>query len=115
MLTKIDDIHLYTCDAITPNTECAAAVQYFADNSVIDYTLLNYADPTQHADCLAPINTWWHNGEPEVTGFPFVIYTEIHDNLPPSRYPLVAIQGLDNITNSTFAEIYQLGREDQFL
>jgi hypothetical protein len=117
-LIRIEQIYLYTDqaydeDGLTdPNTDSAKAIQWLQDNSIIDYTHLNYADPQYHPDCFAPLNTWYFSNRPNhtLTAFPFLYYTEVHDNLPVNQMPMVLLDGLDEIKNSNLAELYQLGK-----
>lgn len=111
-ITKIDDIYLYTDLDWTPDQigESVDAKSYM-DTTGINYIHLNYADPAQHHDAISPLNSWgFSDGSHTIDKFPFIIYTEIHDDLSPSAYPRVLLYGLEAIKNSNLVELYQLGR-----
>jgi hypothetical protein len=42
--------------------------------------------------------------------FPFVVYTEVHDDIDTEFQPKVIIYGLDAIKQSNIATLYKLGR-----
>jgi hypothetical protein len=109
MLTRIDDIQLYM--GITPEAaDCYHAKKYLEDAGV-GHVPYMYSDESQHADNFAAISSWKLAGAPaEVDKFPFVIYTEVHDDLPPSQYPKKMLYGLEDIKASNIAELYQVGR-----
>lgn len=105
-LVKIDDVFLYTALTATAH-QCWLMKKYLQDNN-INYTNLHYNDDTQLPDVFAPLNTWWTN----VTfdEMPILIYTEIHDDLPPSKYPRKFFKTVADIQASNFLQEYQLGR-----
>jgi hypothetical protein len=112
-ITKIDSIYLYTNltwaeDEVSDSVE---AKKYLEDNGV-QFIHLNYADPVQHEAALAPLRTWlFADGQhEEITEFPLVIYSEVHDDLETAFYPKVLLYGLDAIKDSTLTDLYQLGR-----
>ena len=112
-ITKIDSIYLYTnlTWAEGETSDSVEARKYLDDNGV-QYIHLNYADPAQHEAALAPLRTWMFSDglHTEITDFPFIIYSEVHDDMDSSMYPKVLIYGLDAIKQSNLTDLYQLGR-----
>jgi len=118
-ITKIEQIYLYTDQVYDPetrtlvstDTDSARAIAWFAAQGITDYINLNYGDATTHQDCFNPLNTWAFIGkEQDIAAFPFVYYTEVHDDLPANSMPMVLLYGLAAIENSNLSELYQLGR-----
>ncbi len=99
MLTKIDNVYLYTSNS----SDSAEAKQWLEDNE-ISFTLLEYKDVAQHPLVLSALNSWFNTN---FKSFPIVIYDEIHDDKPSVRS---YIYGLESLTESTLAELYQLGQ-----
>ena len=111
-IQKIDDIYLYT-DLVGKPKEKSESVdaKTYMDSLNIEYINMNYNHPDLHEDALSPLRTWtFTRGQHELTHFPFIIYTEIHDDLSPSFYPKVLLFGLDEIKESNLVELYQLGK-----
>jgi len=108
-LTRIDDIQLYmgmTADA----AECYEVKKYLQDNGIKFETYM-YADDSQHAQLFSSLGTWNMQGAPTVISkFPFVIYTEVHDDLSPSKYPRICIYGLTDLSTSDIQTKYKIGR-----
>lgn len=114
MLIRIDDIHLYTnIDWLATNPGDSHEAKDFMDSLGIEYTNLNYADPEQWPEVFSSLR-WWDfaniDGFHDFQDFPFLILTEVHDNLSPSRYPRRLYVGLDEIKDSGIAEQYLIGR-----
>ena len=117
-IVRIEQIYLntdqtYDEEGLTDlTTDSAKAIQWLAENGITDYVNLNYADPSVHADCFAPLNTWYFEncGNHTFTAFPFLYYTEVHDDRPVNQMPIILHYGLDEIKNSNLIELYQLGR-----
>ena len=108
-IVKIEEIYLYfsgATDDAAENIQAAA----FMDHSGIPYTKLLYGDAAQCAEVLTAVNTWWTLERdfapalPPVTKYPFLVFTEVHDNVPASYSPVRYLEGLDAI--KTFADIY---------
>lgn len=115
MLIKIDDICTYThltWKETTPTN--STKLKEFMDLNVPGHTLLNYTDPDLLEAAMEPLRTWSfanYGGETvDIDTFPFVIYTEVHDDMSPSQYPRVLLYGYDAVTSSNIIELYQLGR-----
>lgn len=118
-IVKIEQIYLYTDQVfdtetrlpVVPDSDSAKAIAWFAEQGITDFVNLNYGDPAAHEDCFAPLNTWsFHGKTEEITAFPFVYYTEVHDDLPANNMPMVLLYGLDAIQNSNLSDLYQLGK-----
>ena len=106
-LTKIDDIFLYTGFNESATTSYQAKKWLDAQN--IKYEFMHYGAEDEHQMLFDSLNTWWPDKH-VFTDFPFVIYTEVHDDLSPRNYPKVCLMGLDNIVNSNLVDLYKLGR-----
>lgn len=116
-LVRIDDIQLYTNfnwdNGVVekPGFECMTAYNFLNENGVV-YEHMNYGGDSDFPGSLPALSTWTFAGDRQITfeTYPFVIYTEVHDDLSPSQYPKVLLYGNDEIINSNIAELYQLGR-----
>lgn len=111
-ITKIDAIYLHTdmTWAEGEDTDSTKARNYL-DAEGVEYILLNYADPAQHEDATSPLRTWeFVDGYHDVRAFPFVIYTEVHDDRSMVNWPKVMIYGLNDIIQSNISDLYKLGR-----
>ena len=106
-LTKIDDIFLYT--GLTASASASYEAKTWLDSQNIPYEFMHYAVPSEHQALFTALNTWWPD-QHVFTDFPFVIYTEIHDDLSPRNYPKICLMGLDEIKNSNLVDLYKLGR-----
>ena len=105
-IIKLEEICLYTSDVGNNATEMIQA-QSFMDHSNIPYTRLMYNNQQQHDDVIRNVNTWWEAGAkpmPPVTNYPFLTYTEVHDDIAARFSPITYLQGVDAI--KTFPEIY---------
>lgn len=118
-IVKIEQIYLYTDQVFDTETktfgpadsDSAKALAWFAEQGITDFVNLNYSDPSVHADCFAPLNSWPFIGKTEdISAFPFVYYTEVHDDLPANSMPMVLLCGLDAIQNSNLSDLCQLGK-----
>lgn len=96
---------------VVAESDSAKAIAWFAEQGITDYVNLNYGDPASHADCFAPLNSWEFIGKKQdIASFPFVYYTEVHDDRPVNAMPMVLLYGLDEIKNSNLSALYQLGK-----
>ena len=109
MLTRIDDIHLYM--GMTEHAaECYEAKKFLGDLGVA-FVPYMYADDTAHPGLFEALTSWNMVGSPaQIAKFPFLIYTEIHDDLPPSQFPRVCLYGVAAMMASDIAAKYKLGR-----
>lgn len=109
MLTRIDDIHLYmgmTADA----AECYEAKKFLVDNGIA-FVPYMYGDDSAHAGLFEALTSWNMPGAPaQIAKFPFLTYTEVHDNLPPSQYPRICVYGAAALRNSDIVTKYKIGR-----
>jgi hypothetical protein len=106
-VTKIDDVHLYAgmTDGII---EANNMKKWLKDNN-IEYTLMFYADESAHTGLLEALSSWWRDdSNAAFTDFPILVYTEIHDDLPPSRYPRKFFKTLSDMQNSNFLSVYKV-------
>ena len=106
-LIKIDDVFLYT--GLSETATDSYNAKKWIDEQGIKYEFMHYGDEIQHAELFAALSTWWPD-QPAITAFPFIVYTEIHDDLSPRNYPKVCIRGLAAIQESTLPQLYKLGR-----
>lgn len=105
-IIKIEEIFLYASESTTNSAENIQA-NAFMDHSGIEYTRLWYNDPSQHEAVLSAVNSWFtapNSNLPPVTKFPFLHYTEVHDDIPARSSPLKYLEGIDAI--KTFPDIY---------
>jgi len=115
-ITKIEQIYLYTdqdynVESRSEDTDSAKAIAWFAEQGIADFVNLNYGDASVHQDCFDPLNSWAFIGKTEdIAAFPFVYYTEVHDDLPANSMPMVLLYGLDAIKNSNLSDLCQLGK-----
>jgi hypothetical protein len=108
-LTRIDDIQLYM--GMTAEAADCYAVKEFLQSHNVAYQNYMYADDSQHPELLAALSSWKLQGAPEVmTKFPFIIYTEVDFDLPPSQFKRVCIYGKDAILASDIVAKFALGR-----
>ena len=100
-VTKIDDIDLYVGLTETAQ-ECWSIKKFLTDNNIKFRTLM-YADDAQHEDLFAGVSTWWEG----VTfdKFPFVTYTEIDIDVPPSQYPRKFAKTLADLQGGNFVQL----------
>lgn len=106
-ITKIEEIHLYCSESVENSAENIQAMS-FMDHSGIPYTKLAYNDPAQHASVMESINGWIalpsiYEHSP-ITKFPFLVYTEIHDDIPARNSPLRFLEGIEAI--QTFQSVW---------
>jgi len=95
------------------------AQKFFEENDV-PVVLMNYHGSEAILEAaLEPLRTWRFANKVTDTNkygtfdfqeFPFLIYTEVHDDLSPSQYPKIVLYGYDEIVDSNILELYQLGR-----
>ena len=110
-LKLIDEVYLYTSSKPEDAIASRELVAWF-DHSGIPYSHLNYA---VHEPCLDALNTWWQFDEDTgikqepLTGFPFVVYTEVHSDKTVSYLPRKYIYGKDSIIEQ-LPSLYALGR-----
>lgn len=98
-ITKIEEVHLYTAEAVDNQAEMIKA-KAFMDKSEIPYINLNYNDAATLQEILDNVNTWWARPDinlPPVERFPFLTYTEVHDDIPARYSPVKYKQGLAEI------------------
>lgn len=110
-LKLIDEVYLYT-SALPEDAVLTRDLVAWFDHSDIPYTHLSYG---VHQACLEALNTWWQTDEDTgvkqeaLTGFPCVIYTEVHSDKMESYLPRKYIFGKDNIIEQ-MQSLYALGR-----
>lgn len=97
-LVKIKDVHLYV-GLVANGHECDEAKNVL-DAAGVKYTLLSYADESQHPSVFQALNTWNWGSErkPRVLSqFPLIHWTSCYDDF--EQYQFVA-HGLDEIKTS---------------
>ena len=105
-VVKIEEVYLYTSEASANAAENIQA-KAFMDHSTIPFTNLFYNDQTQLEEVLSSINTWWTRPDinlPPITEFPFITYTEVHDDIPARFSPVKYLAGIEAI--KTFPALY---------
>lgn len=106
-LVKIEEVYLYTCDTDNP-VDTYLLLAWLHQNKV-EFTHLNYGDPSQHKLVFDAINTWWRDGEAPLSTFPFLVYTVIDSDIPVLQSKRTYTAGIDNIKEN-FLDIYKVGR-----
>lgn len=90
-IVKIEEVFIYvsvsSVDDPVENAKALAAI----DHSGIPFGKLIYSDPEQRQMIFDSVNSWWcrdpYNLEP-VNSFPFITYTEVHDDIPARSSPV---------------------------
>ena len=112
-LKLIDEVYLYT-SALPEDAVLTRDLVAWFDHSDIPYTHLSF-DGDSCRVCLEALNTWWQTDEDTgikqeaLTGFPCVIYTEVHSDKIESYLPRKYIFGKDTIIKQ-MQSLYALGR-----
>ena len=104
MITKIENIYLYTGLTNTGGSDSAKAKKWM-DSSNIPHTNLWYGDPGQHESVFKALNTWTFGTKVNIKDFPFVIYDEVHED---KSKVVQCLYGLDAIKNSNIKELIEL-------
>lgn len=112
-IKKIEEIFLYVSDG-APNTIENIEAMAFMTHSGITHKRLFYNDASQHEEVLRALNSWWCNRDdehklPPVTKFPFLIYTEVRDDVPARYSPVKYLEGLEEIKK--IVDIYNAAPE----
>ena len=105
-LVKIEEVYLYTAEGVDDQAEMIRA-KAFMDSSGIPYIHLSYNDINVTQEVLTNINTWWERPDinlPPIEHYPFITYTEVHDDIPARYSPVKYKQGIADI--ETFPEFY---------
>jgi hypothetical protein len=103
-IQKIEEVYLYFSDVTGDAAENTAAVA-FMDHSGIPFTRLMYNDISQCQEVLNAVNTWWADDRaigdnlyapalPALTKYPFLVYTEVHNDVPARYSPVRYASGL---------------------
>jgi len=106
-IVKIDDVYLYA-NEYEETSECYEAKKWLEDNG-IEHEFMYYGEAEAHQRLFESASINWPD-QPPLNKFPFLVYTEIHDNLRPSQYPQVCLRSLEEIKNSNLELLYKLGR-----
>ena len=100
---KIEDIYLYVSTVDGNHLENLQA-NAFMDHSGISYLKYRVDTPDIVENLLKSINSWWTGRTdrpefnlPPITSFPFVTYTEVHDDVPARLSPVKYLTGIDAI------------------
>jgi hypothetical protein len=107
-IIKLEEVYLYTSDVTENSTENIEA-KAFMDHSTIPYKTLIYNNIEHTVEVMNSVNTWWNTGNPTMqreplTKYPFLVYTEVHDDIPARFSPVKALEGLESI--KTFPALY---------
>lgn len=106
MIKGIKDVYLYTGSVQKTSAQSTAAKEWLETNGVA-FTHLHYADKDAHKEIFSAVMTWWQN-KYVINAFPFLIYTEVHDDIEEALSPRVLLQGLGAIKNSNLLELLAL-------
>lgn len=107
-IMKLEEIYLYTSD-VAENLAENIRAKAFMDHSGIIYTNLSYNSLEHTNEVINTVNTWWTTNNPAtqrdpLTKYPFLVYTEVHDDIPARWSPVKALEGAENI--ETFPALY---------
>jgi len=107
-IIKIEEIYLYTSD-IAENAAENIQAKAFMDHSGVTYKTLMYNNLENSNEVIGAVNTWWTTGNPAtqrdpITKYPFLVYTEVHDDIPARFSPVKALEGIENI--ESFPSLY---------
>lgn len=100
-ITKIDDIDLYV--GLTADAQACWDMKKFLTDNNIKFRTMMYADDSQHKSLFEAISTWWP-GE-TFDKFPFVIYTEVDLDLPPSQFPRKFAKTVAELQSGNFVQL----------
>jgi hypothetical protein len=102
-VVKIEEVYLYTTDTGDNPGENIQA-QAFMENSGIPYTRMYYNDREQVDEVIRVMNQWWNRDVlpevirlPDVEKMPYLVYTEVHDDIPARLSPVKYLAGIDDI------------------
>lgn len=103
-IIKLEEVYLYSSEIVDNPQENIQAIA-FMENSGVPFVKMMYNDPNQHPEALAALNSWWAGKLPPLTGFPFVTYVEVHDDIPARYSPVKYAAGLEEIKK--FVDFYK--------
>lgn len=103
-IVKIEDVYLYVSEVV-PNAAENLEATAFMDHSGIKYTRLFYNNENDTQNSINAVNTWWSEGTPPITGYPFLTYVEVHDDIPARQSPVKYLEGIEAI--KTFPDLFK--------
>lgn len=107
-IKAIEEVYLYVSEAVDNAAENIQALA-FMERSGVPFTKLMYNDKAALPETLAALNTWWQDRLPPLTGFPFITYVEVHDDIPARHSPVQYLQGIDDIKK--IVDIYSINQQ----
>jgi hypothetical protein len=105
-LTKIVDCCLYV--GLTQDAQACYEFKKWLEDNNVEYQLLMYSYDNQHSEVFTALSSWWP--DTQISAFPVLVYTEIHDDLSPMMYPRKYFKTVTDIQASEFLTQYALGR-----
>jgi hypothetical protein len=98
---KIEEVYLYYTD-LPGTVEKNITALIALDKSSIPFTKMFYNESADFDALINSLNTWWQypyaNLSPlTMDSFPFVVYTEVHDDIPARMSPVKYVSGQEAI------------------
>ena len=98
---KIEEVYLYYTDLpgmVEKNLTALIAL----DKAGIPFTKMFYGETADFDALINSLNTWWtcpHVNLPPLTidSFPFLVYTEVHDDIPARMSPVKYVSSQEAI------------------
>lgn len=103
-LVRLSDIRFYT--GLTETAQQQWEMKKWLDDNNISYISMNYSDDSQHQQVFKSLNGWWP--EANIINFPILTYTEIHDDLEVSQFPVKYFLDVATLSSSSFLQDYNL-------
>lgn len=100
-IVKIEEVFLYTSEYVGDAIQNIQA-NAFMEKSGVPYTKLFYNELNQSNEVLNTVNTWFARPDvnlPPLETYPFIVYTEVHDDIPARYSPVKYVSGKENIEN----------------
>lgn len=103
-LVRLSDIRFYT--GLTETAHQQWEMKKWLTENNVNYITMSYADETQHQQVFDGFNSWWP--EANISNFPVLTYTEIHDDLEVSQFPVKYFLDVTSLSSSSFLQDYNL-------
>jgi len=108
-IKKIEEVYLYYTD-LSGTVEKNLTTLVALDKASIPFTKMFYGETADFDALISSLNTWWaysHVNLPSLTidSFPFLVYTEVHDDIPARMSPVKYASGEQDI--NAFISLYK--------
>jgi hypothetical protein len=112
---KIEEVYLYYTD-LPGTVEKNITALIALDKSSIPFTKMFYNESADFDALINSLNTWWQypyaNLSPlTMDSFPFVVYTEVHDDIPARMSPVKYVSGQEALMFYTGGGDFALVRQ----